>query len=53
MAGVLTLVMDVKGGLSGIAAPGTINSIIEKRALVIGMEWNLVGFPSELMTCFP
>jgi uncharacterized protein len=50
MAGVPILVMDVKGDLSGIAAPGTINSIIEKRVSVIGMEWNPVGFPSELMT---
>jgi uncharacterized protein len=50
IAGIPTLVMDVKGDLSGIAAPGKFNSIIEKRSSVIGMEWKPVGFSSELMT---
>lgn len=50
IAGVPTLVMDVKGDLSGVAAPGKFNSIIEKRSAVIGMEWKATGFSSELMT---
>lgn len=50
MAGVPTLLMDVKGDLSGIAAPGTLNSIIEKRTAIIGMEWKPKGFPTELLT---
>lgn len=50
MAGVPTLLMDVKGDLSGIAAPGINNAIIEKRASLIGMDWIGKGFPSELLT---
>ena len=49
-AGVPVLLMDVKGDLSGIAAPGTINPIIEKRAKIIGLDWEPSGFPAELMT---
>ena len=48
--GVPVLLMDVKGDLSGIAAPGTLNPVIEKRAKIIGMNWNPSGSPSELMT---
>jgi uncharacterized protein len=49
-AGVPVLLMDVKGDLSGIAAPGTINPIIEKRSKIIGIDWEPCGFPAELMT---
>ncbi len=48
--GVPVLLMDIKGDLSGIAAPGTINPVVEKRSKIIGMEWEPTGFPSELMT---
>jgi len=48
--GVPVLLMDVKGDLSGIAAPGTINPLIDKRSKTIGMDWKPTGFPSELMT---
>lgn len=50
MAGVPVLVMDFKGDLSGIAAPGTSNPVIEKRSNIIGMSWEAKGFPSELMS---
>ncbi|MFZ5431368.1 MAG: helicase HerA-like domain-containing protein [Bacteroidota bacterium] len=50
LAGVPTLVMDIKGDLSGIAASGSMNPIIEKRSAVIGMDWKATAFPSELMT---
>lgn len=50
IAGVPTLVMDVKGDLSGIATPGTTNSFIEKRSSVIGLEWKSTGFPAEIMS---
>ena len=50
LAGIPTLVMDVKGDLSGIAAPGSLNPVIEKRSQTIGMDWLPVGFPVELMT---
>lgn len=50
LAGVSTLVMDVKGDLSGIAAEGTTNSVIEKRAGLIGMEWTGTAFSVEMMS---
>jgi uncharacterized protein len=50
LAGIPTLVMDVKGDLSGISAPGSMNPVIEKRSQTIGMDWLPVGFPVELMT---
>lgn len=50
LAGVPTLVMDVKGDLSGIAMPGEMNAAIEKRSATIGMEWKAMGFPVELMS---
>jgi len=49
-AGVPVLLMDVKGDLSGIAAPGTMNPVVEKRSRLIGMDWQPRGFASELMT---
>jgi len=49
-SGVPVLLMDVKGDLSGIAAPGTMNPIVEKRAKIIGIDWQPKGFPSELMS---
>lgn len=50
MAGVPVMVMDIKGDLSGIAAPGTSNPVIEKRSHLIGLDWKPKAFPSELMT---
>lgn len=50
MAGVPVLVMDFKGDLSGIAAAGTLNPVIEKRSDTIGMKWEPAGFPSELLS---
>ena len=49
-AGVPVLVMDVKGDLSGLGAPGTINPIIEKRAKQIGISWEGKGFPIEFVS---
>ncbi len=48
--GVPVLLMDVKGDLSGIAVPGTMNAVVEKRAHTIGFDWQPEGFSSELMT---
>jgi len=50
LAGIPTLVMDVKGDLSGISAPGSLNPVIEKRSKTIGINWLPAGFPVELMT---
>ena len=44
------LVMDVKGDLSGIAKPGTINPKIEERHQKIGLQYTAEGFPVEMLT---
>lgn len=44
------VVMDIKGDLSGIAAPGEINDKIEERSQKLGIEYKPQGFPSELLT---
>ncbi len=49
-AGVPVLVMDIKGDLSGLGAPGITNPIIEKRQKLIGMDWQGKGFPIEFMS---
>ncbi|HET9056540.1 MAG TPA: helicase HerA-like domain-containing protein [Chitinophagaceae bacterium] len=49
-ASVPVLMMDIKGDLSGIAAPGTINEKIKERLAKIGGEYMPEGFPVELMT---
>ncbi len=49
-AGIPVLLMDVKGDLSGIAAPGSMNPVVEKRSALIGMDWKPKGYTSELMT---
>ncbi|HCY41322.1 MAG TPA: hypothetical protein DHV48_08205 [Prolixibacteraceae bacterium] len=49
-AGVPVLVMDVKGDLSGLGAPGTMNPIIEKRTKHIGISWEGKGFPLEFVS---
>ncbi len=50
VAGVPVLMLDVKGDLSGIAQPGTMNPIIQKRSETIGIKWQDKGFTVELMT---
>ncbi len=49
-AGVPVLVMDIKGDLSGLGAPGTTNPIVEKREKLIGMKWEGKGFPIEFLS---
>jgi uncharacterized protein len=44
------LLMDVKGDLSGIAQPGTVNPKIEERHKKIGLNYTPQGFPVELLT---
>ncbi len=44
------LVMDIKGDLSGIAIPGTINDKITERYQSIGLEWNAAACPVEFLT---
>ncbi len=50
LAGVPSLVMDIKGDLSGIGAPGSRNKVITKREKHIGMAWKEHGFPIEFLS---
>ena len=49
-AGVPVLLLDIKGDLSGLAAPGTSNEKIEQRSSLLGIQYQPSGFPVELMT---
>ena len=44
------VVMDIKGDLSGIAEPGTVNDKITDRAQKLNIAYKPAGFPTELMT---
>lgn len=48
--GVPTLVMDIKGDLSGISQPGTLNPKIEDRIKIIGEDWKPRQCPEELLS---
>lgn len=48
--GIPTLLMDIKGDLSGIAKPGAINPKIEERIKKIGSIWSPSTFPVELLS---
>jgi DNA helicase HerA-like ATPase len=49
-AGVPVLLMDIKGDLSGLAAPGSGHPKIDERHNSIGVEWKPSSFPVELMS---
>ena len=48
--GVSSLLMDIKGDLSGLAQQGISNSRIEERMVRIGLSWKPQQYPVELMT---
>ncbi|OWY16757.1 DUF853 domain-containing protein [Sphingobacteriales bacterium UPWRP_1] len=48
--GISVLLMDVKGDLSGIAAPGASNPKVEERQAKIGIPYKPKGFPVELLS---
>lgn len=50
LKGIPSLVMDVKGDLSGVAMPGSENSFITDRHSKINLPYNTMGFPVELLT---
>lgn len=50
LQGVPTLLMDIKGDLSGIAAPGTANDKITSRHQKLGLPWEPAVIPVELLT---
>jgi DNA helicase HerA-like ATPase len=49
-AGVPTLLMDIKGDLSGLAMPGTGSAAITERHAKIGCEWSAGAYPVEFLT---
>ena len=48
--GVPVLLMDIKGDLSGMARPGTINKHVEKRHALLGIPWEARGMPVEFLS---
>lgn len=50
LKGIPSVVMDLKGDLSGLAQPGTLNDFIQKRSDLIGVEYSPTGIPVELMS---
>ena len=49
-ASVPVLLLDIKGDLSGIAAPGAPNEKLQKRAEMLGIPFAPQGYPVELLT---
>lgn len=48
--GVATILMDIKGDLSGISQPGLTNQKIEERCAKIGIEWTPEKYPVEFLS---
>lgn len=49
-AGVSSVLMDIKGDLSGIAVPGEGHPKIDDRHRLLGFPWEASGFPVEFYT---
>src|SRR4029079_1441633 len=49
-AGVPVFLSDVKGDLSGVAAPGVPNDRINQRIKDTGFQWNPAAFPVEFLS---
>ncbi|BCA94051.1 ATPase [Legionella antarctica] len=50
LAGVPSLVMDIKGDVSGLAMPGEANEAIEARAKSLNLTFSPRSFPVEFLT---
>lgn len=50
LKGVPSVLMDLKGDLSGLAQPGEANDFILNRSNVIGVDYDPMGLPVELMS---
>src|SRR4051812_1471947 len=48
--GVPTLLMDIKGDLSGLAMPGALTPAVTERHAKIGSEWSASAYPVEFLT---
>jgi DNA helicase HerA-like ATPase len=49
-ASVPTLLLDIKGDLSGIAAPGAMNEKLKERCEHLGINYQPQGYPVELLS---
>lgn len=49
-AGVPVFLADIKGDVSGIAAPGEASERVVRRAAEVGADWMATGFPVEFYT---
>lgn len=50
LKGIPSVLMDLKGDLSGIATPGVTTDFILKRSATIGVDYQPQGLPVELMS---
>ncbi len=50
LMGVPSLVMDIKGDISGLAMPGTDSDAIEKRGKALNLQFTPRGFPVEFLS---
>lgn len=50
LKGIPTLLMDIKGDLSGIAVPGNIDDNITSRHKNLDIKWEPSGYPTELLS---
>ena len=50
LSGVPSLVMDIKGDVSGLAMPGEATEAIKERCLSLNLAYHPQGFPVELLT---
>jgi uncharacterized protein len=50
LSGVPSLVMDIKGDLSGLAMPGEATEVIQERSHSLNLAYHPQGFPVEFLT---
>lgn len=50
LKGISSMVLDIKGDLSGLGAPGTLNDKIEERHQMIGIPWEPVNNHVEFLS---
>src|SRR3989338_1384014 len=53
LQGVPSLLMDIKGDISGLAMPGEASDKLKQRSQSLGLNFNPQGFPVEFLTLNP
>ncbi|HBB52924.1 MAG TPA: ATPase [Legionellales bacterium] len=53
LAGVPSLVLDMKGDISGLAMSGVLTDKIQERSKILGLEYKPQNFPVELLSLSP